>query len=395
MPVTTQNNVFTSTTFSEAASPLVAGVVSFNGLVPLFGTTGSNGTSETEIGLMTVSSVNDWFSRLYSTTIGTNGPTGAWAGEWWAVHNYLQYGGVCLVGGTGSTGGYYNANGVLGITSTPLHNKSLADIDVVFDSGNTFSVGAAVNIATTRKDCFAIVGNSNKITGVPLSSTYGNQQSDFGVTAASEYVIYVAGRKKFVAGVGDNVIILESNLSPDTAGCMARCARDYTKWASPAGKTRGRILGVVSMQQIFSETDSDNLLAGNVNPVMVLPGEGTFLMGNDTSYDGTGALSKINNVSMIAYLKKQLLTVAQTLLFEVNDSTTRQKMVASANAILETVKAGRGISNYRVVCDETNNTEAMISANKLVVDVFVNPTYTAETLVITIINSSTSQAYTT
>jgi len=393
MPVTTQNNVFTSTTFSEAASPLVAGVVSFRGLVQLFGKTGSNGTSEVEIGLMGVSSVNEWFSRLYSSSVGVSGPTGSWAGEWWAVHNYLQYGGVCLIGATGSTGDYYSANGVLGITKTPLHNKSLASIDVVFEAGNTFSVGAAVDIATNRKDCIAIIGNINKITGIPLSTTYTNQLLDFGTNATSEYVVYVAGRKKFTAGVGTDVIILENNLSPDVAGCMARSARDFTVWSSPAGKTRGRILGVIALQQTFNETDSDYLVAGNVNPVMVLPGEGTFLMGNETSYTSTGSLSKISTTSMVAYLKKQLLSVAQGLLFEVNDASTRQRMVSSATPILELIKSGNGITDYRVVCDDTNNTSTTISQNKLVVDVYVKPTFTAETLVITIINTTTSQAF--
>ena len=394
MPVTTQNNVFTSTTTSEAASPLVAGVVSFKGLVKLFGTTGSNGTSEVEIGLMGISSVNEWFGRLYASDEGRSGPTGIWAGEWWAVHNYLQYGGICLVGATGSTGDYYHSNGVLGITKTPLHNKSLAPIDVVFESGNTFSMGAAVDIATTRKDCLAVIGNTNKIAGIPLNTAYNNQLLDFGTTAASEYVIYVAGKKKFTAGVGTDVIILENNLSPDVAGCMARSARDYTRWSSPAGKTRGRILGVVALQQTFNETDSDYLLAGNVNPVMVFPGEGTFLMGNKTSYTGTDSLSKISTTSMISYLKKELLSVAQGLLFEVNDATTRQRMVSSATPILESIKAGNGITDYRIVCDETNNTNTTITQNKLLVDVYVKPTYTAETLVITIINTTTSQAYT-
>ena len=393
MPVTTQNNVFTSTTFSEAASPLVAGVISSKGLIPLFGKTGSNGTSEVEIGLMGVSSVNQWFSRLYASTAGKSGPTGAWADEWWAVHNFLQYGGTCLIGATGSTGSYYSANGTLNITSTPLHNKALADIDVVFETGNTFSCGAAVNIATTRQDCLAIIGNNQKITGIPLSTTYSNQLLDFGTTMSSEYVVYVAGRKKFTAGVGQNVIISENNLSPDVAGCMARSAREYSLWSAPAGKIRGRILNVVSMQQVFSETDADNLIAGNVNPVIVYPGEGTFLMGNETSYASTGALSKISNSTMITYLKKELLTIAQGLLFEPNDTTTRQRAVSSMTALLNTIKGGRGISDYRVVCDETNNTDETVLAGKLVIDVYINPIYTAETLVITIINTSTSEAY--
>jgi hypothetical protein len=392
---TTQTNTFTTkSTTGEGPSPLVAGVVSFNGLVNLFGTTGINGTSETEIGLMGVSSTNEWFSRLYSTTVGANGPTGSWAGEWWSVHNYLQYGGICFVGATGSTGDYYSATGVLGITNTPIHNKSLTALDVIFEAGNTFSAGAAVNAAMARKDCVAIVGNYKKITGIPLTTTYANQQADFGVTFTTEHVIYVGGRKKFTAGVGTTVNILEANLSPDVAGCVARCARDANIWISPAGKTRGRILGVVAMQQNFSETDVSYLNAGDVNPISVFPGEGTFLMGNNTSYTGSGYLTKINGILLITYLRKQLTASTQKFLFEINEEKTRQRVIAALTPILEGVRVGNGISDYRIVCDETNNTAAIITANKLVIDVYINPYNTAETLVITIINTSTSEAYT-
>lgn len=393
MAVTTSDLKFTSPTTSEPASPLVAGVVSFRGLVHLFGKTGSNGVSEVETGLMGISSLNDWFARLSKSAVGKSGPTGAWAGEWWAVHNYLQYGGICLVGATGSTGDYYSANGVLGITNTPLHNKTIADIDVIFESGNTFSAGAAVSVATTRQDCIAIIGNMQKISGLPLSTAYTNQLVDFGFSDTSEYVVYVAGRKKFVAGIGSAVNILEADLSPDIAGCFARSYRDASPWYSPAGKTRGRILGVVAMQQNFTETDQAYLYAGNVNPVVVFPGEGTFLMGNKTSYNGTGSLSKINTASLISYLKKELLAATQKYLFEVNDALTRQRVVSSVTPILQSVLSGNGITNYRIVCDDTNNTSEILAQNKLILDVYIQPTPTAETLVITIINTNTSEAF--
>jgi hypothetical protein len=393
MAVTTSDLKFTSPTTSEPASPLVAGVVSFRGLVHLFGKTGSNGVSEVETGLMGISSLNDWFARLSKSAVGKSGPTGAWAGEWWAVHNYLQYGGICLVGATGSTGDYYSASGVLGITNTPLHNKTVADIDVIFESGNTFSAGAAVSVATSRQDCIAIIGNMQKISGLPLSAAYTNQLVDFGFSDTSEYVVYVAGRKKFVAGVGSTVNILEADLSPDVAGCFARSYRDASPWYSPAGKTRGRILGVVAMQQNFTETDQSYLYAGNVNPIVVFPGEGTFLMGNKTSYNGTGSLSKINTASLVSYLKKELLASTQKYLFEVNDALTRQRVVSTVTPILQSVLSGNGITNYRIVCDETNNTSEILAQNKLVLDVYIQPTPTAETLVITIINTNTSEAF--
>jgi len=392
MAVDTRDNTFTTNVTGEAASPLVAGMISFNGLIPRFGTTGSDGNSEVETGIMTINDLNNWIGRL-STTLYPTGPTGNWAGEWWAVHNYLQYGGVCLVGGTGSTGDYYSSNGVLGITKTPLHNKSLASFDVIFDSGNTFSAGAAIDIATTRKDCVAIIGNYQKITGVPgLAANYSNKLLDFGFDTNSEYVIYVAGRKKFVSGIIVNsASILESNVSPDVAGCMARTARDSNIIFSPAGKTKGRILGVVSMQQVFGETDSEYLYGGNVNPVVVFPGEGTFLMGNKTSV--SGSLSRINTVNTIISIKKSVLPVAQNFLFTINNASTRSSLVSSIIPILDNIRSLGGVTNYRVVCDTTNNTTTTIAENKLIVDIYIQVPSVAETLVITIINTNTSEAF--
>jgi hypothetical protein len=96
---------------------------------------------------------------------------------------------------------------------------------------------------------------------------------------------------------------------------------------------------------------------------------------------------------MIVYLRKQLLSVAEELLFEINDAATRQRMISLATPILETILGGNGISSYRLVCDETNNTEATVTANQLVLDVYVDPTYAAETLVIRITNTTTSEAF--
>ena len=380
----------------EPASPLIAGVVSFNGLIPIFGTTGANGTAqEVQTGLMNVPSYNDWVARLNSSSFQTTGPTAAWAGEWWSVYNYLQYGGICLVGGTGSTGDYFSPTGVLTASNTPLHNKNISTFDVVFDSGNTYSAQAAYSIATTRKDCIAYIGNFQNISGLPLSTTYSGTTADFGIiqgNTGTEYVAFVAGRKKFVSDVGQSTgVIYQTNLSADVAGCSARSARSTNIWSSPAGKTRGRILGVVSLQQNFSVSDANFLYAGKVNPVKVFPGEGTFLMGNKTAYSGTGVLSSINVVAMMAYLKKELLVISDAQLFETNDSESRQNFISSATPILESIKSAGGIVQYTITCDESNNTPTIISQGKFVADIALKPTSTAETIIINIINQDTSE----
>jgi hypothetical protein len=232
--------------------------------VPIFGTTGTKGTSEVEIGLMGVSSTNNWLSRLSKSPYSTSGPTGGWASEWFSVWNYLQYGGSCVIGGTGSTGAYYSANGSLGITGTVLHNKNLVELNLVFESGNTFSTGAAINIATTRQDCVAVVGNYRDIATLNMSSAYDGFTADFGVKNIEKHVIYVAGRKKFTYVNGGKANVYEANLAADVAGCFARTSQTNNIWISPAGYTRGRILNVLYLTQKFNDSDNEDHLPSKI-----------------------------------------------------------------------------------------------------------------------------------
>lgn len=373
---------------------LKAGMVSYNGLVQLFGTTGSKGTSESEIGLMTVSSTNNWLGRLSDSQFNTVGPTGAWAGEWFSVWNYLQYGGSCLIGGTGSTGAYYNANGTLGITNTILHNKNLVELDVVFEGGNTFSSAAASSVATTRRDCIAVIGNYRDVQSLNMSSAYSGFTTDFGITGGSKYQVFVAGRKKFTyvnAGVAS---VYEINLSPDIAGCFSRTAQTDNIWISPAGMTRGRILNVLYLTQKYSDTDISYFSTGGVNAINFLPGEGTFLLSNITSYPyaaQTAASSKINTMMTTLYLKKELIKVLKNYLYQTNNAALRQQVISSITPLMSVLASTNGILAYELVCDESNNTESVVNSGKLVLDVYVTFTNPAVTISLRILSSDTGE----
>jgi len=370
---------------------LKAGMISFNGLVQIFGTTGTKGTSEVEIGLMGVSSTNNWLSRLSKSAFSTSGPTGAWASEWFSVWNYLQYGGSCVIGGTGSTGAYYNANGSLGITGTVLHNKNLVELDLVFESGNTFSTGAAINIATTRQDCVAVVGNYRDIATLNMSSAYDGFTADFGVKNIEKHVIYVAGRKKFTYVNGGKANVYEANLGADVAGCFAKTSQTNNIWISPAGYTRGRILNVLYLTQKFNDSDISYFSAGGVNAINSIPGEGTFLLSNITSIPyttETAASSKINTIMTSLYIKNQLIKILKTFLYENNDARLRQQVINKCTPVMETVLSTGGIGSYTLVCDDSNNTD---QTGVLVLDVNVGFIYPATTITLRILASDTGE----
>jgi hypothetical protein len=371
---------------------LKAAMVSYNGLVPLFGITGSNGTSETETGLMTVSSLNDWLGRLSDSQFSTSGPTGAWANEWFSVWNYLQYGGSCMVGGTGSTGAYYTQNGTLGTTSTILHNNNQVQLDIVFDGGNTFSSAAAASIAQTRTDCLAVVGNYKDISSLNLASAYDGFTADFGAKNTSEYVVYVAGRKKFTYVSNGVATVYEGSLSPDVAGCFARTAKTDNIWVTPAGYVRGRILNVLYMTQKFSDSDANYFAQGGVNAIYSLPGEGTFLLSNFTSNtSATSAKKQISNMMLSLYLQKQLISVLKRYLFTQNNASTRQQVINSSTPILDAILANGAISSYLLTCDESNNTAAVVAAGNLILDVTIGLVVPATTVTVRVINSATGE----
>lgn len=371
---------------------LKAGMVSYNGLVPLFGITGSNGTSETETGLMTVSSLNDWLGRLSDSQFSTSGPTGAWANEWFSIWNYLQYGGSCVVGGTGSTGAYYNQNGILGTTSTILHNSNQVQLDIVFDGGNTFSAAAAASIATSRTDCLAVVGNYKDISSLNLTSAYNGFTADFGAKNISEYVVYIAGRKKFTYVSNGVATVYEGSLSPDVAGCFARTAKTDNIWVTPAGYVRGRILNVLYMTQKFSDSDANYFGQGGVNAIYSLPGEGTFLLSNLTSNtSATSAKKQISNMMLSLYLQKQLVSVLKRYLFTQNNASTRQQVINSSTPVLDSILANGAISGYLLTCDESNNTAAVVAAGNLILDVTIGLVVPATTVTVRVINSATGE----
>lgn len=379
----------------EETSTLVAGMISTNGLIPLFGTTGSIGISEQETGIMTVPSYNNWITRFNSSSYKSTGPTGAWAGEWWSVYNYLQYGGICVVGGTGSTGDYYSPNGGLCAGHTPLHNTNLINLDVIFDSGNTLSAFHASSVANTRQDCLAFIGNQ-KAFSTPVGSVYSSSTTgyiaDFNATP-SQYVCLFAGRKKSLDDVStpvpENSIL--TTTGADAAGCLARTVRTNNIWTSPAGTTRGRILSAIMMEQPFDDSAIAAFVSAKINPIISVTNNGTCLMGNLTTYAGAKkAYKSINTMNLIIYLKKQTAIVLNEFLHEINNAETRLNIKNNLTPLFNSIKSTGAITNYTIVCDETNNTATIIANNQLVVDLTITQSLVAESIVINFILDSAS-----
>ena len=162
-------------------------------------------------------------------------------------------------------------------------------------------------------------------------------------------------------------------VNADVAGCMARVDGEKAPWFSPAGYAQGRILNAVRLAWNPNQTERDILYKNAVNPVITQPGRGTILFGDKTFTTKTGSFSRINVRRLFIQLESSIGALAADLLFEQNDDATRAGFVNTVEPYLRSVQAQRGITQFAVVCNETNNPEDIVNANAFVADIYVRP----------------------
>jgi phage tail sheath protein FI len=162
-------------------------------------------------------------------------------------------------------------------------------------------------------------------------------------------------------------------LNGDIAGLAARTDLTNDPWWSFAGLNRGQIKNVIKLAFNPSQTDRDIIYPKGINPVVTFQGEGTILFGDRTAQTKPSAFDRINVRRLFIVLEKAISIAAKYQLFEFNDSFTRAMFVSMVEPFLRDVQARRGITDFKVICDETNNTPAVIDSNRFVADLYVKP----------------------
>ena len=312
------------------------------------------------------------------TFAGFTGGRTAFSQEFWAINNYLQYGSACYVGigGGGLCGGI---SGFQAITDNAI-------FDVIFQGiSSAEAVANVIAVVNAKKASeIAVMGILNtpsatgEITTAPTAFN-GSTSDDFHLT-----IVY--GEKVHLGANSANETLITTILAPDIAGCMARTDRDYYPWFSPAGTKRGKILNVTRLARTLRAAEQDYLYDAGINPVVTFPGEGTFLFGDKTTYPITSTLSRVNVARLFINLKKTLGAIARRTLFEVNNASTRSSFKATAEKILETVQSQNGLSDYRVICDESNNPASRVEANEFYAEILIKPLTSINFITITLTN---------
>ena len=232
---------------------------------------------------------------------------------------------------------------------------------------------AVMDIATARKDCVAFISPARAdVVGVANAITQTQNVVGFADgLPSSSYAVIDSGYKYMYDRYHDVYRFVP--LNGDIAGLCARTDSIADAWFSPGGFNRGQIRGAVKLAFNPNQTQRDELYKSRVNPVTSFPGQGTVLFGDKTAQSKPSAFDRINVRRLFIVLEKAISTAAKFQMFEFNDEFTRAQFRNLVEPFLRDVQGRRGLTDFSVVCDDTNNTGDVIDRNEFRADIFVKP----------------------
>lgn len=270
-------------------------------------------------------------------------------------------------GATVSDGNYTAAYDILKDVET-------VDVNLLITGSRSKTVQKhVIDICETRKDCIAFISPSYSSsvvnpTAAKIVDYFNNSTDGFNSTS---YAVFDSGWKRQYDRYNDEYFWIP--LNADIAGVNARTDLTNDAWWSPAGFNRGFIQNVVKLSYNPNQTDRDTLYPKRINPVVTFRGQGTLLYGDKTALSRPSAFDRINVRRLFIVLEKAIATASKFQLFEFNDDFTRRSFVNAVEPFLAEVKTRRGLYDYKVICDESNNTGEVIDNNRFVADIYIKP----------------------
>ena len=309
------------------------------------------------------------------------------------IARILKTAGGALSGGTDD---YAYTTGEVAAAYTLFQDTEETSIDFVLMGGSMGSeadtlvkAGAVAQVANTRKDCIAFISpfNGNQVAVSGGSALTPAQQLDntidfFSSIGSSSYVVKDSGIKYTYDRFNDKYRYIGCN--GDVAGLCVSTSVIGDDWISPAGTSRGGLQNVVKLAFNPNKAARDDLYTAAINPVVSFPGSGPILFGDKTALASPSAFDRINVRRLFLNIEKRARVLAEGVLFEQNDTITRAGFNAALGGYLSEVQARRGVTDYLVVCDETNNTPEVIDRNEFVAEVFVKPTRSINYVTVTV-----------
>jgi phage tail sheath protein FI len=257
-------------------------------------------------------------------------------------------------------------------------NLLIGGPDKTFTPATDLTTGVADLVASSikdivdaRKDCVAFVSVPNKDPNETDQVKRDRALQYRNSIGSSSYVVIDSGYKYMYDIYNDKNRWIP--LNGDIAGLCARSDSNFDPWYSPAGFNRGQVRGVIKLSFQPRQASRDVLYKNGINPVATFSGEGTVLYGDKTALAKPSAFDRINVRRLFIVLEKAISTAAKYSLFEFNDAFTRAQFRSLVEPFLRDVQARRGVIDFKVVCDEKNNTPEVIDSNRFVADIYIKP----------------------
>ncbi len=261
-----------------------------------------------------------------------------------------------------------------------FENSESIDINFVFahnyfnDTDKQLTVdNKLIELAdSTRKDCLAFISAPLSISSLSTDFTKLNAViSKFSNITSSSYVVFDSTPVYVYNRYRDAFVWIPA--CGHMAGLCAKTDRLADPWFSPAGFNRGNLLGVTKLAYNPNQADRDDLYTARINPIISSPGNGIVLFGDKTAQAKPGAFDRINVRRLFITIEKAIATASKFLLFELNDEFTRAAFRNAVEPYLREVQGRRGIIDFRVICDESNNTAEVIDSNRFVGTIYIKP----------------------
>ena len=300
----------------------------------------------------------------------------------------------------GSDAGYAYGNTALEV----FRSYDATDLDFILMGGSGAAQSdtlakatTAISIAQERKDCIAFVsphkGNQLDSNDQPLSATAArdNTLDFFSGLASSSYAVFDSGYKYLYDRFNDVYRYIPCN--GDVAGLCVSTSAALADWYSPAGLSRGSLQNAIKLAYNPTQADRDDLYSERINPIISLRGSGITLFGDKTALSSPSAFDRINVRRLFLNVERRVDALAQGVLFEQNDAISRSGFASAVSSYLAEIRADRGVTDFLVVCDESNNTPSVIDRNEFVADIYLQPTRSINFITVTLTATRTGVSF--
>lgn len=250
-----------------------------------------------------------------------------------------------------------------------------------------------IDIAEYRKDCMAVISprRSDVINGNSSTSKTDAIIDFFNGISSSSYVIFDSGYKYIYDKFNDTYRYVPC--AADVAGLCINTTINSETWFSPAGYNRGNLKNATKLAYSPKQSERDRLYSARINPIVSFPGQGIVLFGDKTGLSSPSAFNRINVRRLFIELEKNVARFSKYQLFEINDEITRSSFKSAVEPYLRNVQGRRGIYDFLVICDETNNTPDVIDANEFYAEIFIKPARSINFITITFTATRTGVSF--